>query len=53
MSIQKVLLFNILNIEKNIYMLGYTYRYIKGYINRSNREIEHMLRGAGRRERVL
>jgi len=51
MSIQKVSIFNILNIEKYIYILGYTYRYIKGYIGRSNREIECILKGGkGRRE---
>ena len=35
-----------------IYILGYTYRYIKGYIGRSNREIECILKGGkGRRGR--
>ena len=28
-----------------IYILGYIYRYIKGYIGRSSREIECILKG--------
>ena len=58
-------IFNILNIEKNIYIyivrilnfiakqayiipiytLGYTYRYTKGHIGGSGREIKYILRG--------
>ena len=33
-----------------IYILGYTYRYIKGYIGRSSREIECILKGGKERK---
>ena len=37
-----------------IYILGYIYRYIKGYIGRSSREIECILKkGKGRRGRFF